>query len=395
MSNGVLRDEALGQALASLFDAASRTDPGDVLALVEVVCEVVGSRCGRLYVADYGLRSLQQFSPTGENGESQPIEGTLAGRAFASCEIVGLGPGDTTLWVPLTDGAERIGVIELVFDNVGPVVRELLDPVIAAFVLLLVTRARYSDRWNRVRRSEPLSPAAEAQWSLLPPLACTTEHVAIAGILEPAYEIGGDSFDYAMNDHRLDFAIVDAVGHGMSAVLMSAAAINSIRNVRREEGDLPMAYRQTDAVIEGHFGNCFYVTGHIGTLDVSTGILRWVNAGHALPMLVRNGTYAGELECRPSTPMGLGGTVVEVGSVELQRGDRVLFYTDGITESRSPDGSLFGTDRLADFVVRSTLDRVPVAETVRRLSANVVSYVGAGLRDDATLLLIEYLGHGD
>jgi serine phosphatase RsbU (regulator of sigma subunit) len=92
--------------------------------------------------------------------------------------------------------------------------------------------------------------------------------------------------------------------------------------------------------------------------------------------------------------MGLGGHVVEVATVALQRGDRILFYTDGITESKSPDGTLFGDDRLADFLVRSSHDQVPVAETVRRLSANVVSYVGTGLNDDATLLLIEYRGAG-
>ena len=60
-------------------------------------------------------------------------------------------------------------------------------------------------------------------------------------------------------------------------------------------------------------------------------------------------------------------------------------------ESRSSDGTLFGVDRLADYLVRATLDRVSVAETVRRLSASVVNHVGAGLRDDETLLLTEYL----
>ena len=91
-------------------------------------------------------------------------------------------------------------------------------------------------------------------------------------------------------------------------------------------------------------------------------------------------------------PFGLGGPVVEVATASLQRGDRVLFYTDGITESRSPDGAFFGGDRLSDFLVRSTLEHVDVAETVRRLSLSVVDYVGGGLRDDATLLLIEYRG---
>ncbi len=107
-------------------------------------------------------------------------------------------------------------------------------------------------------------------------------------------------------------------------------------------------------------------------------------------MLVRNGTYAGELPCKPSMPLGLGGPVVEVATQQLQRGDRVLFYTDGIIESRSPDGAFFGAERLADFLVRAALDGVPVAETARRLSASVIDYVDAGLNDDATLLLIEY-----
>jgi len=89
-------------------------------------------------------------------------------------------------------------------------------------------------------------------------------------------------------------------------------------------------------------------------------------------------------------PMGLGGPVVEIAVEQLQSGDRVLFHTDGVIESRSPDRTLFGPDRLADFLVRATLDRVPVAETVRRLSASVVAHVGTGLRDDATLFLVEY-----
>jgi len=110
-------------------------------------------------------------------------------------------------------------------------------------------------------------------------------------------------------------------------------------------------------------------------------------------MLVRNGTYAGELPCKPSMPLGLGGPVVEVATQALQRGDRVLFYTDGITESRSPDGSLFGRERLADLLVRAALDDVPVAETALRLSASVIDSANAGLRDDATLLLIEYRSH--
>ena len=259
---------------------------------------------------------------------------------------------------------------------------------------MLITKSRYSDLWVRARRSEPLSAAAEVQWDLLPPLSCSTDEVAVGGILEPAYEIGGDSFDYAVNGSRLEFAIVDAIGHGMSAVLMSAAAINSLRSARRTGIELVAAYRQADRLIETRFGQSYYVTGQFGSLDLPTGVLTWVNAGHVLPMLVRNGTYAGELPCQPSMPLGLGGPVVEVATEPLQRGDRVLFYTDGITESRSPDGAFFGRERLADFLVRAALDRV--SRSPRQLGASrptSSTTSTSGLSDDATLLLIDYRGN--
>ncbi len=138
------------------------------------------------------------------------------------------------------------------------------------------------------------------------------------------------------------------------------------------------------------FGNSYYVTGLIGTLDLQHGTLTWINAGHVLPMLVRNGTYAGPLLCKPSRPFGLGGPVVEVAEQTLQPGDRVLFYTDGITEARSSDGSFFGDDRLADRLVRASLENLPVRETVRHLAENILSFANVGLRDDATMFLMEY-----
>ena len=223
-----------------------------------------------------------------------------------------------------------------------------------------------------------------------PPLACASDRVALAGILEPAYEIGGDSFDYAFDESRVDFAIVDAIGHGMSAVLMSATAINSVRNSRRARRSIEAAYDEVDRSIATEFGDSYYVTGLIGTLDMRTGTLSWINAGHVLPMLVRNGTYAGQLQCNPSMPFGLGGPVVEVAEHALQSGDRVMFYTDGITEARSSDGSFFGDDRLADLLVRAALENLPVQETVRHLADSILKFSDLGLRDDATMVLMEY-----
>jgi serine phosphatase RsbU (regulator of sigma subunit) len=380
--------------LQRLVEAAQHVSPGATPALADVAGEILGARTARLHVVDYSLRRLQQLDVNGSVGAPQPIAGTLAGRAFTSGEVLVSESSPAVVWVPLVDRADRIGLLELDFDEWDGE-PALLGPVVAVLVMALISANRYSDLWPRARRSEPLTAAAEVQWDLLPPLSCSTSEVGVAGILEPAYEIGGDSFDYAINGRCLDFAIVDAIGHGMSSVLMSAAAVNSLRNARRAGVGLAAAYHQADRVIATQFGRSYYVTAQFGSLDLETGTLTWINAGHVPPMSVRNDTYAGELACAPSLPLGLGGRVVQVAAAPLQRDDRVLFYTDGITESKSPDGTYFGDERLNDFLVRATLDRVPVAETVRRLSEHVVDYVGAGLKDDATLLLVEYRGRDD
>jgi len=369
--------------------------PDALGALAGLAGDVLGARSGRLFVADYALRCVRELRGDGTTGVEFTLDGTVAGRAFASGVPVELGEGPVTVWVPIAEGSERIGVLELIFDEPqswGSATADVAD-VTRMMMLTMVSGRRYTDVVLRARRAQPLSDAAEAQWDLLPPLSYAGSHIKVSGILEPAYTLGGDSFDYAMNPARLDLAIVDAAGHGLPAVLMASAAINTLRNARREQRTLDAAYRQADRRIAEQFGQSYFVTGQIATLDANSGRLTWLNAGHVLPLLVRNGSFVGELECAPSMPMGLGGPVVDIAVESLQPGDRVLFHTDGVSESRSPDGSLFGTDRLADFLVRATLDDVSVAETVRRLSANVVNHVGAGLRDDATLFLIEYTSH--
>ena len=352
-----------GHALMRVMDEARAVPPGSIADVVAVVAEVLGAVRGRVYVADYALRCLQALDRDGPVGDPHLIEGTVAGRVFATGEPIASGEDPTVLWVPLSEGGERIGVLELIYSEWNGETPANLDVVVRVLVLIVVSKRRYTDVWHRTRRARPLADAAEAQWDLLPPLTCSTDEVALSGILEPAYDIGGDSFDYTLNPGRLEFAIVDATGHGMPAVLMSIAAINSLRNTRREEASLETAYRQADRIIAEQFGHSFYVTGQIASLDLASGVLTWLNAGHPLPMLVRDGSYVGELQCGPSIPMGLGGDVIEVATQQLQRGDRILFYTDGITEPLSPAGERFGVERLADFLVRATLDGVSATET--------------------------------
>ena len=223
-------------ALLSLLEETTELSPSELTRVVKVAGEVLGAEHARVLVADYSLVSLQQLGEDGPTGDAQSIEGTLAGHAFARDEVVVSGSQPTLVWVPLSEGSERLGVLELSYDSWSDDLRAALAPVVRVLVLVLLSKRRYTDAVLRARRHEPLSIAAELQWDLLPPLTCSTDRVSVSGILEPAYSIGGDSFDYALNRDSAEFAIVDAMGHGMSAVMMSVAAINSLRNARRVSG---------------------------------------------------------------------------------------------------------------------------------------------------------------
>lgn len=381
----------MSAAVAEVLQRTWDVPPNELGRIVEVVRDVLGADSARVLIADYGLQSLQAMGDDGPVGPPQPIEGSLAGRSLSCGEVVTSGSDPTLVHLPLSEGNERVGILELSHRGWDEQAAARGGPVAQLLVLLLISKRRYTDALARTRRSEPLSTAAEIQWGLLPPLACAAAGVTLSGILEPAYSIGGDSFDYALGPDGVQLAVIDAVGHGMPAVLLSVAALNALRNARREGRSDPEAYAETGSVIEAQFGESYFVTGQIARLDVRSGDLVWLNAGHPLPLLARDGRVR-ELACRPSLPMGLGGSVVDLAVEHLQPGDSVLFYTDGAVEGRSQDGERFGVPRLSDHLAVAVREGAVAAETVRRLSTSIVAYSDGTLSDDATLVLLEYHG---
>jgi hypothetical protein len=380
------------ELLGHLLEASHGLAPDDVVAAVARAGKALDVEDVAIYLVDYEQTLLIPL-PDGTDRVPLAIDTTLAGRAYGTiaAQEVDSGAG-RRLWLPLLDGAERLGVLGLTLPSIDGPLRERCDWLATLVAELLVSKDQYTDRYSLTRRRQPMSPAAEMQWQLLPPLTFATPRVVIAGLLEPAYEVAGDAFDYALNGDTAHLAVIDPVGHDLTASVLAAVTVGSYRHSRRAGLDLAATHATLDQTIATHFGGERFVTGQLAQLDCGTGRLQWVNAGHPLPLLVRGAKVVDTLACQPAPPLGLGFGQAQIATAALEPADRVLFYTDGVVEGRNLAGEPFGEARLADLVVRATLAGQPAAETMRRLAHAILAHQGAKPRDDATMVFLEWPG---
>lgn len=335
----------------------------------------------RIYLVDFAQSELRPL----DSAPTIRIDDTTAGRAFQTGTVH---QQSSTVWQPLVDGSDRIGVLGVRFGADADIDWASCSALATVATELLVTKNLYGDTFKMARARRELNLAAAMQWQLLPPLTAATDRISIAGQLEPAYEVGGDVFDYAVNGDCLHLALLDAVGHGVRASTIAALATGVYRHGRHTGMDPSSTLVLMDDAIAVQFGEDAFVTALLAELDARTGTLRWANAGHPRPLLVRHRSVIGELPCHPNPPVGLRlARSFPDDSTVLQPGDRVFFYTDGAIEARLA-GREFGLDRLVHFLERELADDVPPAETMRRLARSLLEHHQGRLDDDATMLLI-------
>jgi hypothetical protein len=381
--------------IGDLLRGASLTPPDLLAADVANALHDAGGNHLVLYVVDYEQETLQPVALASDLLAEAPkgvtIEGTMAGRSFRTQEVLSAETADGwRVWAPVRERAERIGVLELGFPAVDDELLALCDDLGLLVGHLTHTAGRYTDLIELRRRRRPMNLAAEMQWDLLPPLSFTAPDLAIAGLLEPAYFVAGDAFDYSLNGDVLGFAIMDAMGHGVNSTLASTLALGAFRYGRRRNLDLPVIAEHIDDAVAEQFHGESFVTGHLARLDVATGELRWINAGHPPPLLLRGSKVVSEMACDPCYPFGLGIDITQIGECRLQPGDRVLFYSDGAIEARPSSGEQFGLDRLISEVEQYIGAGVLASETLRRLAARLRQHRGGELEDDATLVFLEW-----
>jgi Stage II sporulation protein E (SpoIIE) len=353
----------------------------------------VRARVCTLLLADYAELTLVPVpeAAAGAVLGAQPIDASPAGTAFREQRLVQRRErGLLCCYLPVRVRGERLGVLEVQLPEESAGTLALLEEVAGIIGHLIIVARRYTDRFEQIRRRRDLKLAAEIQWELLPVLAYIGAHYALAGNLEPAYEIGGDTFDYAVAADSLTLTITDACGHGLRAALMGSLAITCLRNVRRYGGGLIEQAQTAAEVLQAQFGEEAFVTGLIARLDVTTGTGAIVCAGHPSPLLLRDGQVQ-VMPLDPALPLGtFPDTRYGLQPLALQRHDRVLLYTDGVTDAKSDSGEMFGFDRLTAMLEKSSDQSPP--ELVRAITTAVRRHQADQLADDATAVCLDWYG---
>jgi hypothetical protein len=381
--------------LADLLRRVKLARPDQLSEEVSIAAGRVGIEV-TVYLIDHEQRRLWPLPQRGRvTPEPLVVDGTLAGRAFALVRSYPFEDHDSgpRLWVPVIDGSERLGVADMAapsWPGDAASLREACETLAGLVGHLIMVKMPYGDALHRVRRTRPMSTAAELLTQMLPPLTFNCDRLSVSGILEPSYDVGGDAFDYSVDGDTARVMVLDAMGRGLPASITCVTALAAMRSARRDGQDLPALASAADAALGEQFTDLRFVTGVLVDLNTDTGRLRYLNAGHPRPLLLRGGKAVGQLTGGLRLPLGLGSGPAEVAEEALEPGDRILLYTDGVVEAQDPDGVFFGLPRLADLAERSATAGLPAPETLRRLTHTVLEHQHGPPRDDATLVLLEW-----
>ncbi len=393
--------DPLDRPVGRLLRLAQVADPQQVVETLSLTVAELGGSDVVLFLIDYDhsrLKPHPDVRPHGEDPSVVSLEGSMAGRVFMSGRPLSAQRDDGWhVWVPVAERAQKLGVLSMTLPIWDEQVEGLCVDLGITAAHLVSTANGYTDRLHLLRRRKEMSLAAEMQWGILPPLTFSMDGTTLAGLMEPAYDVGGDCFDYSLNGDVLDIAMFDAMGHGLRSAVLGSLAVSAYRNTRREHplADLPTLLTGVDTVIAEYANADAFVTGLFAQLDVTTGRLTWATAGHPEPLHVRHGATLPPVGARPEAPLGLNSFLhhlrgVEVVEVSLEPGDGVLFYTDGVVDARNHDGDEFGANRLADLLERESTSGWDPAEVLRRLVHSLLEHHGSRLRDDASTLYLQW-----
>ncbi len=394
--------EGVARELGLAFDAVDVTFlitdmSGRALVRLAHVPLSRGGAVGRGSSSERGERREEEESAT-----TLPFDGGPAEQAIRTQTVQVLPPdgaeanaGTTELWrvlAPVTERGESIGLLELSLPEAPDqdVVAEIAQ-VAHLLAFVVIANRRHTDLFEWGQRSRTFSLSAEIQQRLLPEArTCEAAAFTLAGWLEPAASIGGDTFDYSLARDVLHVSLTDAMGHGVQAALTASMCLGGLRGARRRGMSLLEQARETNTALSEHAvsraGDDF-VTGLVGRVELRTGTVEIVNAGHVAPYLLRRSELTA-LDLRVDPPFGMFAESTYGSSrLTLEPGDRLVLMTDGMLERNVASADVPGA-------IRTTGNLHP-REVVRALADSALEAAGHALQDDATVLCLDWHGTHD
>jgi serine phosphatase RsbU (regulator of sigma subunit) len=404
-----------------MLDAAEGASPVEA---VEAVTHELGAALGAstvsFLIADLSGRALVRLAhvivaasdaPPDRDGDRRneeesavlmPFDGGPVEQALRTQQLRLLPPGESylggvraekwTVLAPVTERGEVLGLLEMSLPSepdAGTIAEIARTAHLLGFVIL--ANSRHTDLFEWGQRSTPFTLPAEIQRRLLPSaFTCEGGSFTLSAWLEPAANVGGDTFDYSLGREDLHLTITDAMGHGVASALTATLCVGSLRNTRRQGASLlDQAAAANTALAEyaTSVDEDGYATGLLGRVDLPTGVLSLVNAGHVAPYLARAGQVE-PISLAAGLPMGLfADETYSATDLQLEPGDRIVFVTDGMLERNAA-----ALDLIAE--IGQTRLMHP-REATRKLADLVLQVTGPTLADDATLLVLDWHGrHG-
>lgn len=235
-------------------------------------------------------------------------------------------------------------------------------------------------------QEQELQRAREIQQSLLPKVIPQLPGFEVAGLWRPAQAVSGDYYDvFKLGSHKLGICVADVVGKGVSAALLMANVQAAVHAFARESESAAQLCGKVNALLYENIAVGKFVTFFYAVLDGNTRTLQYCNAGNPAPVLVSRG-HSRMLEEGGAVLGVFPSWAYEDSTIDLLPGDRLLLFTDGITEASGPDDQEFGEASIADFAQANRT--CSAGELNSRLLAHVADFCHNHFRDDATLVVI-------
>src|SRR3954454_18913420 len=385
-------DQARRLDLGSLMTRAEAAAPvGVVDAMAAALLEMLDARDVSFLIADFSGRSLNRLGHTAasekpgsrarETSVRVPLQGTPYGEALAGQSSVLLREGESTrILAPVTSRGEAVGVLELIVPfEPAPITVKDVELAAHQLAYMVIANRRYTDLFEWGQRTVPSSLAAEIQRRLLPAsFTCEADQFTLAGWLEPAGQVGGDTFDFSLDRHTLHISMTDAMGHSVESALLATLVVGALRNTRRSAARLVEQAQAAHEALLAYSRDVGFVTGQLVRVDLVARTAQVLNAGPPRPFRLRDG-QAREIDLVAQEPFGaLAETTWSTQALPLEAGDRVLFLSDGMLERNAE-----GLDIPALMLATAHLHP---REAIQRLTHALLDAVGGELADDATSL---------